>query len=109
MRVIPLLSGQENIKKWKYGFQINGLTSSVTLLKHNDKNILIDSGYYPHWKKLKANLNKEKLLPNDIDIIIHTHYHLDHISNDVRFLNAQIFSATLRKLLLSADVRRNID
>ena len=92
MIVIPLLTGQEDIKKRKHGFQINKLTSSVTLLKSGNKNLLIDSGYYPYWKKLNEKLKREKLTPNDIDIIVHTHLHFDHTNNDNRFSKAQILT-----------------
>ncbi len=62
--------------------------SNVTLIRADGKNILVDTGSPGEDKKLIAALKKEKLKPQDIDIIIITHPHADHIGNNYFFPNA---------------------
>lgn len=58
---------------------------NVTLIRDGKKNILVDTGAPGEDKKLIAALKKEKLKPEDIDIVIITHPHADHIGNNFLF------------------------
>jgi len=64
--------------------------STVTLIKSN-KNIIVDAGYFPYKDELVKNLKAEGLNPEDIDVVILTHPHLDHVANTHLFTKAKIF------------------
>ncbi len=63
--------------------------STVTLIKTN-KRILVDAGAIPVKDELIRQLAKEGLTPEDIDLLILTHLHLDHIINAHLFHNAKV-------------------
>lgn len=64
--------------------------STVTLIK-SDKNIIVDTGSFLDKDKIIEELKKEDLIPEDIDIVILTHLHLDHTVNTYLFNNAKIY------------------
>ncbi len=70
----------------------NGWTASstVTLVKSKDKNILIDTGC--NRKKLLAALAKEKVKIKDINFVVLTHSHLDHTLLAGIFENAEVLT-----------------
>lgn len=62
--------------------------SNVVLIRDSKKNILVDTGSPGEDKKIITALKKEKLKPKDIDIVIITHPHADHIGNNFLFKDA---------------------
>jgi glyoxylase-like metal-dependent hydrolase (beta-lactamase superfamily II) len=81
-----------------HGKPIDGklqIGATATLIK-SDKNTLVDTGYFEDKETLVAALDEENLTPNQIDIVIITHMHLDHVVNTYLFENAKIF-CKLRK------------
>jgi len=62
--------------------------SNVVLIRDSGKKILVDTGSPGEDKKIIAALKKEKLKPKDIDIVILTHPHADHIANNFLFPKA---------------------
>ncbi len=64
--------------------------STVTLIKSEKSNILIDTSLKKDKDSLTDSLNKENLSLEDINIIINTHCHRDHIGNNEIFPNARI-------------------
>ena len=66
------------------------VSCSVVLIK-TDKNILVDVGTFHDKQNLIDSLDKEGLKPEDIDIIILTHCHVDHTANLNLFTNADIY------------------
>lgn len=66
------------------------ISSSVTLIK-SDKNIIVDTGGFEDKEKIIAGLKEENLSPDDIDIVILTHLHLDHVVNTYLFNNAKVY------------------
>lgn len=62
--------------------------SNVVLIQDGKKNILVDTGSPGEDKKIIAGLKKEKLKTKDIDIVILTHPHADHIANNFLFPDA---------------------
>ena len=66
------------------------ISSTITLIKTN-KNILVDTGSFLDEKKIIEELKKENLSPKDIDIVVLTHLHLDHIINLHLFKNSKVF------------------
>ncbi len=63
--------------------------STSTLIKA-DKNILVDPGSFANKEKLLAALNGEGLSPEDIDIVLLTHTHIDHTTNTHLFNGAKV-------------------
>ena len=62
---------------------------STVLIKDSGKLILVDPGV--NAKLLLKALTKEKLRPNDIDLIFLTHYHPDHILNVKLFPKVDVY------------------
>ena len=60
-----------------------GKLSSHCYLLLGDKNILIDSGTSKDFQNLKEGLNHIGLNLNDIDMVINTHEHFDHIGGNI--------------------------
>ena len=74
-----------------YAREENGVefaSSSVTLLRDRDFNILVDTGM--NRQLLISRLKKEGLTPKDINFVILTHTHLDHCLLAGMFENAQV-------------------
>ncbi|MBN1325476.1 MBL fold metallo-hydrolase [Candidatus Falkowbacteria bacterium] len=63
-------------------------SSTVTLIKDGPVNILVDTGNYEIEKKLLSALKKEGLKTSDINYVIITHHHADHVANKHLFKNA---------------------
>jgi len=68
------------------------INSTVTLVKSENKRILVDTSHLWDKGKLLMALKKENLFPGDIDIVILTHTHLDHTANLHLFSKAKIFA-----------------
>ncbi len=64
---------------------------TVSLIKLNDKKILIDTGSYGDRKNLIENLANMNLRTTDIDIVLLTHLHYDHCLNSDLFTNAKFY------------------
>lgn len=74
-----------------YAKEINNdeyASSSVTLIRENNLNILVDVGM--NRQLLLNSLLKEKLSPMDINYVVLTHTHVDHCLLAGIFENAQI-------------------
>ncbi len=67
-------------------------SSTVTLVKSNDKNIIVDPGC--NREKLLEELSKNNLKPSDIDFVLLTHNHGDHGLLAGIFENAKIITPT---------------
>jgi len=63
---------------------------TTTLIKSN-KNIVVDPGSYINKDRVAEGLRECGLSPEDIDAVILTHSHLDHIANVFLFPAAKIF------------------
>lgn len=72
-------------------YDIDPLTSSVTLIQSENLNILVDTGTPKFFALLCEKLSELGLKPRDIHHIFNTHYHLDHCGNDAFFPNAKIW------------------
>src|SRR5688500_11211563 len=62
---------------------------SVFLIE-GEKRVVVDSAHVGRPTSLEAALQQRGLTPDDIDIVILTHAHWDHIQNIDLFRNAQI-------------------
>lgn len=70
-------------------YRIEDFTSSVTLVRLKEVNLLVDTGTLAYREKLLEALSKEGISPEDINYIFNTHFHLDHTSNNTLFKNAK--------------------
>ncbi len=64
--------------------------STVTLLQHGDRNILIDPGSFVTHQTLERKLSERNLKRSDITDILLTHFHLDHAYATRYFENATV-------------------
>lgn len=72
--------------------------STVTLIQSGHQNILVDISLKKDIDRLLEGLSKENLTPNEINIILLTHCHRDHIENLALFTNAVIYAHYACKL-----------
>jgi len=90
--MIKVLIKGEHTNHYHNGYyRIDPLTSSVTLIREGENNILVDTGAFVYGEKLKEELAEEELKPEDINYIFNTHYHLDHTTNNYLFPIAVVF------------------
>jgi len=76
---------------WKLSFKNFG--SHVYFIKLKNKNILIDASSTQNTKELIENLNKLGTSTKDINIIILTHNHPDHIGETTIFPKAKVYGS----------------
>jgi len=76
---------------WQFYFSNSG--SNCYLIKMYMKNILIDTSSGENRNELLHNLSKLSINPKDINIILLTHMHYDHISNLLIFKNAIAYAS----------------
>ena len=72
-------------------FQLNFKTfgSTVYLIKLNNQNILIDTSSKENQQELLEDLTQLNINPENIDTLILTHSHYDHVGNNDLFKNAK--------------------
>jgi glyoxylase-like metal-dependent hydrolase (beta-lactamase superfamily II) len=63
--------------------------AGVTLLR-DDVKVLVDTGHYGTRDWLKAELERRRVSPADIDVVVLTHLHWDHCLNVEMFPHARI-------------------
>ena len=75
-------------------FQLNFQTfgSTAYLIKLNNQNILIDTSSEENQQELLKDLNQLNITPKDINTLILTHSHYDHIGNNDLFKNAKLIT-----------------
>lgn len=64
-------------------------SSSVILIQDESKNILVDTGNPQDKEKIINALKKKKLKPENIDIVVITHFHADHVGCNYLFKKAR--------------------
>lgn len=67
--------------------------SHVYLIKGQVKNVLIDTGMAANFPALEASLLDLNLMPSDIDFVILTHEHFDHIGATSFFFKTAVVAA----------------
>ncbi len=77
---------------WQFEFSEFG--SFVYLVKLENKKIIIDTASPANRTELISDLKKLNLKPEDIDIVIVTHSHFDHVGNIDLFKNAKVYAST---------------
>lgn len=86
--ITQIPTASKEIKAWKITFRLFG--SNVYLLKINRENILIDTSSYENRDELISDLESLDIKPSDINIILLTHNHWDHIQNLDLFKNSNL-------------------
>ncbi len=64
--------------------------SSVTLIMSNEIKIVVDSGLAGEDRRILDALDRLKVMPDIVDIVINTHAHSDHCGNNHLFCRAKI-------------------
>ena len=82
----------KQIKENIYSFEFQEFGCISYLVKINNQNILIDTSSKENEKELIDSLKELNLETKDIDIVILTHAHYDHIENKDLFSNAKIYA-----------------
>jgi hydroxyacylglutathione hydrolase len=67
--------------------------SHVYLIKGHNRNVLIDTGIASKFAMLKEHLDQIGLAPQDIDLVILTHEHIDHAGAAIFFSRNAIIAA----------------
>ena len=83
----------KKIRKNLWQFNFTDFGSCVYLLMINNKKIIIDTGARANKRELLHFLRELKTSPKEIDIVILTHNHFDHIENIDLFTNAEIYGS----------------
>lgn len=91
MEIIPIITGTHKVEPNSKGVFIPEHTGAVTLLKSEKRNILVDVGARGYLPKIRDELKNLNLSTADIDLIILTHFHLDHAYNVSHFEKARVF------------------
>ncbi|ADC68726.1 beta-lactamase domain protein [Methanocaldococcus sp. FS406-22] len=72
---------------------IKKASSSVTFIQTKSHNIIVDTSTKDKRELIIEELKKLNLEPKDIDVVINTHRHYDHIENNDLFENAKIYAS----------------
>ncbi|EHP87433.1 MBL fold metallo-hydrolase [Methanotorris formicicus] len=72
---------------------IRKASSSVTLIQTENHNIIVDTSTKDKRELIIEELKKLNLEPKDIDVVINTHRHYDHIENNDLFENAVVYAS----------------
>jgi glyoxylase-like metal-dependent hydrolase (beta-lactamase superfamily II) len=67
------------------------IESSTTLVLAGEMKIIVDPSSKYSREKIVNALERLGLRPEDIDTVVLTHYHLDHVANYAMFRNARFF------------------
>ncbi|MCD7782231.1 MAG: MBL fold metallo-hydrolase [Methanosphaera sp.] len=75
----------EKIKDSLYKIKTERPSCTSYLILDDQRNILIDPGLYQKYDLLKETLSEIGIKPSDIDVILNTHEHADHIGANKYF------------------------
>ena len=89
---MPLIVLEGILVRDRFGAILDA-SSTVTLIRTEDSgNILVDTGEFSRQKDLIHGLKSiGRLEPEDIDKVVFTHGHGDHMGNNKLFLNAEFY------------------
>jgi glyoxylase-like metal-dependent hydrolase (beta-lactamase superfamily II) len=81
-------------------------SSTITLVSSKEHNLIVDTGVPGDGKVIFSGLKESGLSPEDIDLVINTHLHGDHMGNNALFKRARFiahaneFPAKLKNVLV---------
>jgi len=81
--------------EWKVDVLLPGSWHGATcvLLSRRGHHIIVDTGMPHEAPQIVKALELHGLKPTDIDTVINSHFHLDHVSNNTLFPGSQIFGS----------------
>ncbi|MDR3675679.1 MAG: MBL fold metallo-hydrolase [Acidobacteriota bacterium] len=90
----PLDSSVKN-SSWKVDVLLPGSWrgATCTLLSHGHHHVIIDTGMHHEAHRLIDALAKRGLHPDDIRMVVNTHFHVDHVLNNCLFPNCEIYGS----------------
>ncbi len=72
---------------WRAGSGKQRASGTITLIR-GEKNVIVDTGIPTQRDELLAKLNEHGLAATDIDYVVNTHGHSDHVGNNSLFPQA---------------------
>lgn len=85
------------------GNTIKDAASSVVLIKTKKNNIIVDTSSKSKRELIINKLKELNLSPDNINIVVNTHDHWDHVENNDLFKNAKIINYNNYKELNNTD------
>jgi glyoxylase-like metal-dependent hydrolase (beta-lactamase superfamily II) len=80
--------------EWRFEVLLTGSWrgATSTLLSRGQHRIVVDTGLPHEAHQLVAALESRGLRPDDIEIVINTHFHVDHVLNNCLFPSSTIYT-----------------
>src|SRR6266700_2646711 len=88
------MSGQTSQPSWRTEVLLAGSMrgASSVLISNGHLNVVVDTGL-PHEESLLVGaLERQGLKPSDIQIVVNTHFHVDHVLNNRLFTKSLIYA-----------------
>jgi glyoxylase-like metal-dependent hydrolase (beta-lactamase superfamily II) len=84
-----------NNHSWKTAVLLPGSWrgATCTLLSRDHHHIIVDTGMPHEAHRLLQALEKRGIHPNDIRMVINTHFHVDHVLNNCLFPQSEIYGS----------------
>jgi glyoxylase-like metal-dependent hydrolase (beta-lactamase superfamily II) len=89
--VRPILDG----RLVRSGDEVLDASSTVSLVVSADKRVIVDTGSSADSKLLRESLRAASVRPDEVDIVVNTHLHMDHIGGNSLFPNARFYAHRL--------------
>jgi len=70
-------------------------SSTVSLVVSAEKRMIVDTGSPTDLKLLREALRTASVRPDDVDMVVNTHLHMDHIGGNSLFPNARFYAHRL--------------
>lgn len=70
-------------------------SSTVTLVQSGQMRMIVDTGAPSDIPFLMEALNAERISPAEVDFVVNTHLHLDHVGGNGLFTNARFYAHML--------------
>lgn len=87
------LSGTTQLREHLWRITPPAPSGNVYLLRDKLKTVLIDTGLYQTFDYLTQELGQLGLRPTDIDLVINTHEHFDHIGGNAHLRHTALIAA----------------
>ena len=92
---VDLLREGTRVDVFEGGLKVSkACCSAVVLIRAQGRNVVVDSGAMGYADAVLSALGAVGLKPSDVDTVVNTHMHLDHIYNNYLFKKAVIYTPT---------------
>jgi glyoxylase-like metal-dependent hydrolase (beta-lactamase superfamily II) len=89
--VRPILDG----RLVRSGDEVLDASSTISLVVSADKKVIVDTGSSADTKLLREALRAASVRPDEVDMVVNTHLHMDHIGGNSLFQNARFYAHRL--------------